>query len=410
VPLVHPLRLRHTAVLATILALTACTGATAKPAALPPSSTTRPASPGAPETSPTLALACGTGECPTASAPTGLFTGLLLAYGTHGFSKAELAKVVAHVAGPVTAVYSTEQTLHSGEPAYPLTPVATMLVDATSYAAATGQPALADDLTGGVVLAATEAQLRKEGTGDTVTLSDGRTFPITAVVPDQVLGGYEMATSDQVLTRPATQPAAYLLVGGMASVAALQKVMKAQLPTRTIRVEAKTSNGFLSSYDTVLTQLEIKRRFGEFSLKQATGGAFIPDTSWTDTWIRTQDVPQLGEVECNKAILPDLVAAMKEITADNLGSLINTADFQYEGGCFNPRVARFSDGGSLSAHSWGIAVDINVDVNPLGGTPHQDPRLVAIMAKHGFTWGGKWLRPDGAHFEWVGTALAASRA
>ena len=85
---------------------------------------------------------------------------------------------------------------------------------------------------------------------------------------------------------------------------------------------------------------------------------------------------------------------------------MNTADFQYEGGCFNPRIARFSDGGSLSSHSWGIAVDINVNKNPLGGKPHQDPRLVAIMAEHGFTWGGLWLRPDGAHFEWVGTEIS----
>ena len=59
---------------------------------------------------------------------------------------------------------------------------------------------------------------------------------------------------------------------------------------------------------------------------------------------------------------------------------MDTADFVREGGCFNPRVARFSDGGTLSSHSWGIAVDINVNVNPLGGKPHQDPRLVAIMA------------------------------
>ena len=209
---------------------------------------------------------------------------------------------------------------------------------------------------------------------------------------------------------PAKQPAAYLLVGGPRGVTALQHLMKAQLPTRSVRVRAETANGFLSSYDTVLPQLEIKRRFGEFSLKPAADGAFVPDSGWIDTWIRTETIPQLGPVQCNKAILPDLTAAMKEITADKLGALIHTADFQYEGGCFAPRIARFSDGGSVSAHSWGIAVDINVDVNPLGAKPHQDPRLVAIMAKHGFTWGGHWLRPDGAHFEWVGTALSLHRS
>ena len=187
----------------------------------------------------------------------------------------------------------------------------------------------------------------------------------------------------------------------MASAAVLQKVMKAQLPTRSVRVRATTANGFLSSYDTVLTQLEVKRRFGEFSLKPAADGAFVPDTAWIDTWIKTETIPQLGPVQCNKAILPDLKAAMKEVTADKLGRLVHTADFQKEGGCFNPRIARFSDGGSVSSHSWGIAVDINVDDNPLGAKPHQDPRLVAIMAKHGFTWGGRWARPTAPTSEWV---------
>jgi len=88
-----------------------------------------------------------------------------------------------------------------------------------------------------------------------------------------------------------------------------------------------------------------------------------------------------------------------------LGATVHSADFAYEGGCYAPRIARFSNGGSVSAHSWGIAVDINVDVNPLGGKPRQDPRLVAIMTAHNFTWGGRWLRPDGAHFEWVGPTV-----
>jgi hypothetical protein len=394
---------------ATVLTLSACTGNPTKPVAARPAPTTLTPTTvltQAPATSPSFDLACGVSECPTLPAPTGLFAGRLLAYATHGFTSAELSTIVSHVTGPVTAAYSTEQTLQGTDPAFPLTPVATLLVDATSYAVAAGQPALADELTGGVVLAATEAHLRNVTVGGTITLSDKRTYPVTAVVPDQVLGGYEMASSDQVIKVPAKQPAAYLLVAGMTDVAALQKVMKAQLPTRTVRVRASTTNGFLSSYDTVLTQLEIKRRFGEFSLKTAADGAFVPDSTWISAWITTATITQLGPVQCNKAILPDLTAAMKEITADKLGSLIHTGDFQYEGGCFAPRVARFSDGGSVSSHSWGIAVDINVDVNPLGGKPHQDPRLVAIMAKHGFTWGGKWLRPDGAHFEWVGTALS----
>ena len=343
--------------------------------------------------------------CPTASAPTGLFAGRLLAYATHGFSAAELATITPHLTGPATSVWGSEQTISSDEPAYPLTPVATLLTDPASYAAAVGQPTLADQLSGGVVLAQTEAELRGLTTGSTITMSSGQALPVTAVVPDQVLGGYEMGTSDQLVHPATTQPVTYLLVGGMTTTA-LTALFRSRLPERSIRVRASTANGYLSSYDTVLTQLQVKRRFGEFSLKQGSGGALVPDSTWVDEWIRTEHIPQLGNVECNKAILPDLMAAMQEITSKGLGKLVNTADFVREGGCYNPRVTRFSDGGALSSHSWGIAVDLNVDVNPLGGKPHQDPQLVAIMAEHGFTWGGRWLRPDGAHFEWVGTALA----
>ena len=48
--------------------------------------------------------------------------------------------MVAHVTGPVTPVYSTEQTLSSTVPGFPLTPVSTLVADATAYSAAAGLP------------------------------------------------------------------------------------------------------------------------------------------------------------------------------------------------------------------------------------------------------------------------------
>ena len=53
----------------------------------------------------------------------------------------------------------------------------------------------------------------------------------------------------------------------------------------------------------------------------------------------------------------------------------------------------------LSRHAWGIAVDLNVDDNPRGSFSTQDARLVEIMRRHGFGWGGTWLVPDPAHYE-----------
>jgi hypothetical protein len=60
----------------------------------------------------------------------------------------------------------------------------------------------------------------------------------------------------------------------------------------------------------------------------------------------------------------------------------------------------------ISHHAWGVAVDINVSRNPFGGTPHQDPRIVEIFERWGFTWGGQWLVPDGMHFEFKSFPLA----
>jgi len=55
-----------------------------------------------------------------------------------------------------------------------------------------------------------------------------------------------------------------------------------------------------------------------------------------------------------------------------------------------------------SRHLWGIAVDLNPSSNPGGRPPSIDRRIVRIMQRHGFVWGGQFLRPDGGHFEWVG--------
>ena len=81
------------------------------------------------------------------------------------------------------------------------------------------------------------------------------------------------------------------------------------------------------------------------------------------------------------------------------------------GGTFNWRPIAGSD--QLSAHSFGIAIDIDPDYSDYwrwsaGGThqavipyknriPH---RIVEIFERHGFIWGGKWYHYDTMHFEY----------
>ena len=85
-------------------------------------------------------------------------------------------------------------------------------------------------------------------------------------------------------------------------------------------------------------------------------------------------------------------------SARGLGRLVDRGDYA---GCYAPR--RIPTSGSLSLHALGLAVDLNASTNGQYSRGDQDPRLVRIMERHGFTWGGRWpTAPDPMHFEWQG--------
>jgi hypothetical protein len=68
------------------------------------------------------------------------------------------------------------------------------------------------------------------------------------------------------------------------------------------------------------------------------------------------------------------------------------------GGCFNFRPKR--NRAQLSAHCWGIALDLNPEDNQMGTRGSIDPRLVAVFRRFGFEWGGDWkTRKDPMHFQ-----------
>lgn len=71
------------------------------------------------------------------------------------------------------------------------------------------------------------------------------------------------------------------------------------------------------------------------------------------------------------------------------------------GGCYHPRLIS-ADRDRLSRHSWGIAIDLNVDLSQPGLGPPPPPEVVEILGRHGFRWGGDFLHADNHHFEWIG--------
>lgn len=335
--------------------------------------------------------------------PAGLFPHQLLVYGADGFSAATTRSIGRALRTRSVAVYLRDVDVPSGQPTHPDIPVQALTADAVEYARAAGLPRLAPLLAHGAVLARTESTLRHLTTGDVLHLSDRRQIRVSGVVEDHVLGGAEISLP-LGFGQLRGIPAAYLLLDHQGRAAAMTAQVRRALPGLALRVETTTANGYLSAADSVLTQLQVKARFGEFAVRRTGGTTFSQDARWMTGYLRTERVPQLGTVTGNVRMLPALVAAMREVTARGLGSTVHTADFQYEGGCWNPNIVP-GGAGTVSRHSWGVAVDINVDSNPFGRRPRQDARLVALMARHGFAWGGRWLRPDAMHFEYVGPAL-----
>ena len=133
---------------------------------------------------------------------------------------------------------------------------------------------------------------------------------------------------------------------------------------------------------------------GVFTYRPIGGGRIAPDPAWVRTHISTQSVPILGDVTCNNAIFPQLRAALEEIVTAGLADEIKREQYA---GCYYPRFIAGST--SLSNHSFGTALDLNVPGNLRGTVGEMDRVVVSIFKKWGFAWGGDWSYTDPMHFE-----------
>ena len=263
--------------------------------------------------------------------------------------------------------------------------------DALSTALAAGKAALSEKA----------AALRGMRAGSTIRIEAAgvrRTFPVGAIVDESAARGRELivplaAAGDLGLTAPR---ALVTSVEGDHAEAALTS-MKAITQGVLARIHTGDQQVPDPNEGPILSFAEIKETFGEFVFKPRPGhGLFVAvDTAWIDANIVETDIPLLGILKCNKRLLPQLVGAMHELQARGLAGLVRSGD-----GCWSPRM-QVGNSYALSRHAYGIAVDINAAQNRYGERPRQDPRLVEVMERWGFTWGGRWLVPDGMHFEFV---------
>lgn len=252
---------------------------------------------------------------------------------------------------------------------------------------------------GDALLSATSARLRRLTTGGRLELESGATLTVTGVVDDTLVGGAEVviATSTAAATGVTTER--YLLIRHRARRVGIEQAVRQLLPDGiTIRFRSRGETPFLRHGDAVLPQALLKEQLGEFAIRAGEDLVFEQDPDWQEENLVRDELPIVGKVTCHRTIVPLLKSALGELEERNLSFLVDPAAF---GGCWNPRF--IESRGAISRHAWGSAVDLNSAKNPTGLTSVQDPRLVEVMQRSGFAWGGPWLVPDPAHFEWVQT-------
>lgn len=251
---------------------------------------------------------------------------------------------------------------------------------------------------GTVVLGETSASYRGLGVGDTMTF-DGATFPVAAIVSDDVVGWSEVVFDKSDDDAP-TSTNRYALIQTDMERATFETTVAGlndgPVPAR-IKTEGETP--WLRHADGTLPQILIKQALGEFSYPAGSTAELVQNEEFLTENIVTLDLPLLGEVNCHRVVVEMLRGALAQISDEGLADSIDPGEFA---GCWNARFIRTVTGvpSGISRHSWGGAVDINAATNRLGTEGSMDPRLVEIMREWGFIWGGDWTVPDPMHFEY----------
>lgn len=130
-----------------------------------------------------------------------------------------------------------------------------------------------------------------------------------------------------------------------------------------------------------------------------------------DTWLQTLPIPEgmfpnwhvlntkmpVRHILVNRDMYHPLWAALCAVKTKGFADVLKTFD-----GCFNIRLVRGSNS-APSAHSYGLAIDINAEENPMGSELKTEFSLdfVKCFTIQGFDWGGDFkTRKDPMHFSY----------
>lgn len=322
------------------------------------------------------------------------------------WSDGELGPKVLHAARAFDGIVSSGATATGitglraieGEPRYSSKQARRMSVLAADPAPLAFDPSLlrvaAALRAGEAAVSAITAQRRGIHKNDRLYLGDGTTsVRVTEVISDEALFAHELVVPI-ALAEPLgleRSPAVIVAARPAAVPGATKALMEA---AGQVKARIRALGGYPETNGTVMKMAEVHRIFGRFQYVRSTGDSIVPDPAWVQAAIMDWNVPIIGRVRCHRNMLGQLAYAMAQIRDEGLSSMIESYN-----GCYVPRFQRLDDS-VLSAHAYGIAIDFNAATNSQGdATPEIHPRIVAIMERWGFAWGGRFSTPDGMHFE-----------
>ena len=231
----------------------------------------------------------------------------------------EVAHAVTVVAGTVWLTRSVSASGHVVDQppagyAIPLDLAGARPQDLAPFLPVRDRRLVGDLRSGEAILGATSARLRRLGPGGTLVFGD-RHVRVAGVVPDRVVGGHEVFVSRRTAATLGITSEQYLLLQAQA---VHERQLRRFLPPDTLlRIRPPGRAHFLRQADAVLPPVMLKAAFGEFAADPnlLPGEWLRIPTAWEEAHITSASVPILGTVRCNRALIPQLRAALGEVAA-----------------------------------------------------------------------------------------------
>jgi hypothetical protein len=169
-----------------------------------------------------------------------------------------------------------------------------------------------------------------------------------------------------------------------------------------------------------LTVSELEKTFGKFAYTSNANGSIAIDLQWTSVNIVPFMHPLLDAIGVHGLRVHRLAEARFKAAFDNIqmaGSAVSDQLLTC-GGTFVPRHIARDIHRPLSSHSWGVAVDLNVEWNAYHHPPQRPGMrgsvydLLPFFTEQGFAWGGHFsaASSDGMHFELADYGIEDFRA